>query len=371
MSPSPRVLIPVLLAAATACAALAVILILSQGPPTAVIGSTTVTGDLADDDDISIADGRLTYKGSGTAEWAYREIHDEYLVDAGDGTYSVRGYNHIRSQTLNLPVGSYDVILNIGGKQHSDGKVTVLGDIVKKYEWEAVVNGMTKPVSFTWTYEYEELVAFWEKKGPRHDAVGERTNRFVVADLDVRALEKALSDTYKKEFSNYGGRQGYADFLLSFVQCCIDHPDRVYEDAPGHYIKDDERGSRDLFTYGETEYWAYPLQTLHLGMGDSEDMAFLLDALYSAARYKSALIFAGESVLPGVFLDTFEDRYTPPEHFEVVSKRLVDDRAHVVYICDTRFDYCVPVGYLEPELAEIIRDTDRIYVVEVLRSIMP
>lgn len=332
-----------------------------DGPePEVTVGNTTVTGSLAGMGDVTVSDGSISYTGDGSARWGCKDLYGPYLTEKPLGRYEVRGYDTVRGSTLALAPGGYDVVLYVDGDEKGAATVMVQGTVSKTFSWKSVVAGEAADVSVTFSYAVSDLEGYWDYGGVRHMSDYESNTRFVVVDDAIAGLEKALKRAYSSAYGAPAIGQGYADFILGFVQCCIDYPDMVAE-IDGRYVADPDEGSGDTYLYGEREYWAYPLQTLALSMGDCEDTTFLHCALLSAAGYRSAVMLLPDHAMSGVFLESFQERLYKAQVLS--SKRLKADGT-VAYICETTYDLCIAAGYVGKDTAEEIRDINELFVVE-------
>jgi hypothetical protein len=76
-----------------------------------------------------------------------------------------------------------------------------------------------------------------------------------------------------------------ANLALSFVQACYPY-------------------AFDNVTYGVQDYWAFPIETLHNGVGDCEDKSFLFATIMVDLGYDTALLFFEDHVAVGVAFDS-------------------------------------------------------------------
>lgn len=102
----------------------------------------------------------------------------------------------------------------------------------------------------------------------------------------MNALSANLRELYGKSHTTVEANQPYADFILAFVQCTTKY-------------------TIDFYGYGETEYWAYPVQTIYNGFGDCEDSSLLCAALFTAAGFTAAVSLIPGHAICGVVLDNY------------------------------------------------------------------
>ncbi len=181
--------------------------------------------------------------------------------------------------------------------------------------------------------------------------------RFATVDGTILKLEKTLSDQYLKVRGSSALRTGheYADYLLSFVRCAIESPAKAsWRD--GHWHEDSEHGSGDTYINGAGEYLSYPMETLFLGTGDSEDTTFLSCVLFSAAGYRSGIAILKDHAMPAVSLDSAASFPLSENlafgYFETAA-------GSKPYCCESAFDTAVPAGYYGKDYeaeAEAVRE---------------
>ncbi len=144
---------------------------------------------------------------------------------------------------------------------------------------------------------------------------------FVITDDNTAALVDALAGLYQQAFGTApSADQKYANFILAFVQC-------VYE------------YTSDTLLYGQSEYYAYPVETMYHVAGDCEDTSILCAALYSQAGFSAAVLIVPEHAMAGVALDS----YTAPSisSGEILSQT-IDGKTY--YACETTVNSYQPVG---------------------------
>lgn len=183
------------------------------------------------------------------------------------------------------------------------------------YSGELILNGN---IEYTWSYKgtsYDMVVPFslsefeeyHNSTIARNSNNGTTVTEFVVYDDEMiesmaEQLQSLYQDTYGSDASISG--QSFANFVLAFVQYCYEYP--TYTDS----------FSGDMFMYGISDYYAYPVETVYYGMGDCEDTSILAASIYEACGYQTAigLISYGSSghAVVGVALDS--DQYVTPTY---------------------------------------------------------
>lgn len=328
------------------------IFIPEESEPSLTQGNVTITGGLVSVD-VDISGDGIIYTGSGEASWMYLDTSSPYLEPI-DSDYSVRGHVLVEGTALSVPgPGIYDVFLVVDGDDRHHGTMVLDGSISRTYEWKAAMGGEERLFSVDLTYTLSEYRECSESDTPRRASSMQSDSRFVVTDGPVYRLSSALADEYRSAFGEDVSLtdQQYADFLLSFVQCAIGYPDTVSYSS-GRYVFD-EGGSGDLYLYGQTEYWAYPIETLHRSSGDCEDTSFLLCSLLSVSGYDSALVLMPSHMMAAVELESFEPIAT--HGLEITYKRVVGHEYNI-YFCETTYSRFIPVGYMAPALHDEVMD---------------
>lgn len=338
---------------------------LTDENPEVTVGDLTlrggIVGSVEADEYAGVA--TLTYTGDGAAEWELYRADGTYLVETGDGTYARRGYEDAgsgRTLTVDEP-GTYGVRLYVDGGLEASGTMVLDGDVTRTYTWtQSIWRGETYEYAIEFTYLYSDYARYADADVDRHEN-GESDARFVAVDDCMLTLESLLRAEYLEVRGGsapaYG--QEYADYLLSFVQCCIGYP--VSTSASGDsYVVDPEDGYGDLTLYGQIEYWAYPMETIHQGYGDCEDTSFLAAALFSAAGYTAGVVTLPNHMVAAVALDEF----SPVSYPEiVVSLTAVTDGDMVLYYCETTVDSSIACGYLDVETSQTAIRDGELYLV--------
>lgn len=335
--------------------------------PERTVGDLTVTGSVARDGvDLDEYGGTatLTYTGGGDdVEWRVLDLDDTYLVPGAGGSYAERGYRTVsndRTLVVDEP-GRYALRMYVDGNLARTGTMVLDGMVERTFSWTQVTATASYGYSVSVAYMFSDYLAYAED-GTERSVSDLPSSRFAVVDGTLSRLESALASEYlevRGSAARLGG-QDYADYLLSFVQCCIAYPDPVSE-RDGGYVYDPTGGSGDLFLEGTVERWAYPLETLHRGYGDCEDTSFLAAALFSAAGYTAAVLVLPDHMVAAVGLDEFSSKGTIPG-LEVASKAVASTGENL-FFCETTLDVAIPCGYVTTDVHGDILAVDAVEVV--------
>ena len=333
------------------------------------VGDLTISGSIASEGieaDEYAGTATLTYTGSSNVEWRLKDMESTYYVEQG-GVYKVRGYDDIVSEGPTLKVsdpGRYAVRMYIDGHLARSGTMVLDGDITKTFAWkQAVSSTVVYEYSVTYTYRFSDyLVRADDPTAVRHTSDSLEDSRFATVS-DVKVLQERLLAEYVsvRGTAAFTDGQDYADYLLSFVQCCIQYPDAIAQGGDGEYRKSDTDGNGDLFLYGKTEYWAYPLETIHRGYGDCEDTCFLTAALFAAAGFDSAVATIPDHMVAAVALKDFSPRKVS-SGVTLTSKTLTATGTNL-FFCETTTSSFLPVGYLGTTTHSEVMKLDRVSMV--------
>ena len=309
----------------------------------------------------------LVYTGQGTnVTWQYIDVYDTYYVKEGS-VYVERGYTTDYNHFLRFDSpGSFSVIFSDSNGYYATGRVVVDGDITTEYKWKARLDGTDRTFSVTYTYRFSDVLRYAEDDVVRHDIRKADDDRFIQRDATMKELVSSLKAAYRSVFGTAAStsNQMFADYLLSFVQYSIKYPDQISETAP--HVLLDEGGIGDLFLYGDTEYWAYPLETIYRGYGDCEDTSFLLASLYVNAGYACTTPTIPGHMLVCVNLDSLDYQWNHPKYI-LTQLALRDGR--VFYSCETAVDFTnwtsnVALGYVSETVRGDLLKLTSVYVLE-------
>ncbi|OPY32611.1 MAG: hypothetical protein A4E32_01193 [Methanomassiliicoccales archaeon PtaU1.Bin124] len=156
------------------------------------------------------------------------------------------------------------------------GKTYTSGNGTKLYSWTYDNDNYTVRYNLT-TSQYN----YYHNNGiQRYMTVNDYDHGlgFITNDSTMRQLAYDL-----KTLADKAGLDslGTANMVLSFVQKAM----------PYQY---------DNITYGEEEYWAFPIEMLWLGHGDCEDKSFMYCSLMEILGYDTCLLFFTGHVAAGI-----------------------------------------------------------------------
>ncbi len=301
--------------------------IVYQEPKDVTRGDLTVSGTLGHGDvtvDEYAGVGTLTYNGDGDViEWHLMDLEGSAYMP--DGT--ARGFTDVMEGKI-LALDSpchLEVKLVVDGKEVHRGTVTMLGTEERSFEWIGF-SGYT--YSVTLGYGFSDYL---QCSGTGFDG---RT------DGSIDGVEGQLRTVFERNHGrlNDHDMQDYVDFLLIFVQCCI------------------EQSMDDGLLYG-MEYTAHPLETLHHGVGDADDTQVLFAHLASAAGMLTGMADVQGHIMTAVGLDSFVPRNV--DGMDLASKHL-DSQGQNLFFCDTVSDVPAPAGYLDSKYIPDIMGLERI-----------
>ena len=144
---------------------------------------------------------------------------------------------------------------------------------------------------------------------------------FVKTETYTATVASKLAVLYENAFGKTPvADQHYAEFILAYVQAAYAYAD-------------------DYVTYGKSEYYAYPVETITNKMGDCEDTSILCAALYKQAGYSAALLIVPEHAMAGVALENYSAPATGSG--EIISETI---NGKTYYACETTTESYQPVG---------------------------
>ena len=204
-------------------------------------------------------------------------------------------------------------------------------DVYHSYAWK--FDG--GKFSFSISYNSDEYTAQRDDDTYEHRTVSNQsgciqgwaaTTGFVVITPTIVAIESYLKDLYTKAYGSCTANQGYADFILSWVQLNFTYA-----------LDEDQYFSSS--GYKDEDYYAYPMETVYSGKGDCEDTSFLLDAVYKQAGYQTAVVIIPGHAMAAVALSDYKE---PELSSGEILKHMVNGIWY--YACETTVSGYQPVG---------------------------
>ena len=242
-------------------------------------------------DGFVLEDGILTTESGGIVSWhVFDQLHS--YMESRDRGYA--GYDEV-SESVALQPGRYTV-----DALEQQFEVVVPGELPRQASWEWNIGGTSNTVSVSFAIDVGDYLA-------EHDASKARNSSFSYFYFENLPKGVIISDTVssiasqlRTEYIRIGGsaddRQGFADFIASFPQVCVDYPPRI------------PLGDEDYYIWGQDEYWCTPMETLYHMVGDCDDNAALICALYLELGYRTAMGGMTGHAFSGVALDDFQDK---------------------------------------------------------------
>ena len=142
------------------------------------------------------------------------------------------------------------------------------------------------------------------------------TDKFVVVNSTVSDMKSNLESLYIKNFGTDTTGQGYAEFILAFVQECFTY-------------------KTDTYLYRQSEYYAFPMETIYNGGGDCEDTSILCAALYKAAGYNTGVFLIPGHAVAAVALDGYVAGDVSSEYQSSVAVFSLEKNGETYYGCET------------------------------------
>lgn len=169
---------------------------------------------------------------------------------------------------------------------------TIDGKVSKTYSWEYGGSNY----SFTIDYQYSEYGKYagtngatMEKRKAYNDGKDNVDfsviTDFIVVNDVIDGIQNALKNAYESSGNTASG-QGYAEFILAFVQECYGY---MYDEVQ----------------YAQDEYFAFPMETIYNGYGDCEDTSILLAAIYESAGYDAGVFLIPGHAIAAIALDPY------------------------------------------------------------------
>lgn len=277
-------------------------------------------------------------------EWHVTDLLSPAYIRDGSSLTLYKGH-HATGPSVKLSPGLY--LIDAAGASF---EIAVDGDLERSASWSYDLDGTVSTVSVSFSIDAADLIAQRERAQAFNKDGHERMFSELPGLVEVDETVSSVAGSLKSEFLRIGGdmsdRQAYADFISSFVSVAVEYP--LVLSGMG----------ADESIYGQSDYWAMPLQTLNLMQGDCEDKSVLLCALFAASGFDAAVGAVKGHGFAGVVLDEFEE--VPPERLQEldpdrtyllassvpVEGSCTGDAASKVYYAAEATHGQVPVGYL-------------------------
>ena len=292
----------------------------------------------------------IIFNGVGACSW-YIYSNDGMAYCISGSSIEKRGYDSLGTGSkIFVPssvmhVGSYNIRAEAGGSIYED-TVVIDGEITTNYKWDYVgVGGTVTTNAVHLTYNYSDYYAFATDTHLSRNAYKNIAD-FAVVDSVINRLVEALGSEYIRAYYPPDS-DWYINYLLAFVQKCFNYP--AWSSDP------------DRYQYGQSDYFAYPLQTLFYGEGDCEDTSILAAALFESAGFQSAiaLVYAdgpyGRVIghcVAGVNMVKTVSKYNTELSDYSLSYITVNNI--VIYPCETTTSYQLAAGYLQSKYLGVI-----------------
>lgn len=209
--------------------------------------------------------------------WSYKNIEKE----EGELFWTLSD-DTVGDFTVGVFCGRYD-------GPHYEVDVKIDGIMTASYDWS--YQGERYGLSVDYMYSY-----YLDSSGPSGASLQMRSgygngtysvmSEFMVVDEPVSDIAGGLHELYLERYGEEDG-QGYAEFILAFVQECFSY-------------------TYDYVLYGTEEYYAFPIETIHNGGGDCEDTAILCASIYEAAGYDAGVFVIPGHAVAAVALEEYE-----------------------------------------------------------------
>ena len=284
----------------------------SETDPSAVSDSITYTSD--DSDLFTVATGT---NASGQTTVTVTMVDSEaskyseftwYVYKEGDGYFS-KYHNSVTktdaTATWTLSDGTYgNYIFGVICEKSTESGTwspwrnsteytltfTVNGTVSKTYSWEYLDQDLTFTISYSYS-EYDKYAgtngATLLKRAGNNNGSYDVIPDFIVVNSTVTEIESNLESLYEQSFGSDASGQGYAEFILAFVQECFTY-------------------TYDQTLYRQSEYYAFPMETIHNGSGDCEDTSILCAAIFVAAGYDAGVFLIPGHAIAAVALDSYD-----------------------------------------------------------------
>jgi len=244
-----------------------------------------------------LKDGKLSREDGESTSWHIFDQLHSYMIKTGYAYSVYAGYDEDGAY-VELDPGRYTI--TEGGMEFP---VTVEGGIHREIGWEWSMGGVVYEVSVSFDIDALEYLAEHTANKQRNDGYHGKYNfgylPYGIVTSDVTSsIASQLSSEYTRIGGSVSDRQDFADFVAAFVQLNIVYPPTV----TGH------SSDYDYYVWGTDEYWCTPMETLYHLIGDCDDNAALMCALYMELGYETAIAGKPGHAFSGVYLDEFEEK---------------------------------------------------------------
>jgi hypothetical protein len=244
-----------------------------------------------------LKDGKLSREDGESTSWHIFDQLHPYMTATGYAYSVYTGYDE-DGKYIELEPGRYTI--TEGGMEFP---VTVEGEIHRDIGWKWSMDGVVYEVSVSFDIDALEYLAEHTANKQRNDGYrGIYNFRCLPYGIVTSDVTSSIASQLASEYARIGGSvsdcQDFADFVAAFVQLNIVYPPTV----TGH------SGQFDYYVWGADEYWCTPMETLYHLIGDCDDNAALMCALYLELGYETAIAGKSGHAFSGVYLDGFEER---------------------------------------------------------------
>lgn len=226
-------------------------------------------------------------------------------------------------------VGTYTLSVECTGQDGSavyTGTLTYFGDSHVQYTFlhDGIQYSTYANVSLSEYLRYSSADA--ASHLARTSGTAEDSMSFLVTDGAVAELADNLRLAYTTVNGEpASGSADYAQYVLDFVQQCM---------TPGP----------DIYVHSQSVYWAFPAETLYLGMGDSGDLSVLTASILAASGFGTGIASINGHSMTVVSINYDGPDYPPMGYHEV---RMYVDNI-IFYLCETTESLqigCVSIAY--------------------------
>lgn len=265
--------------------------------------------------------------------WTHKSAHSSPILTPDGGLEA--GHSYTVDFLVSSPHCDDYHVTGRFSYMSNDGAVDSTGTFERTYAWRYGGHSYALNVDFPYgTYsryhvQNWDAVEVWKDGTSRNCDFSSSVVYFCHGNDVTGDVVDQLRALYAKQYG-YGSLtgQGFADFLLGFVQICW-----TYEYDHYQYV-DTGRSSVD--------YWAYPMETIYSGIGDCEDTSILTATLFRDAGYAAGIYMVPEHAISAVHIDGFH-RPAMGEGDVYIGYTLTATGVKY-YGCESVFEEAEPVG---------------------------